>query len=186
MYRPRGLFPMLRLGWFNEVSGEWLSLCLLSCNSSALIAWFLSWRNFYSLVCVCFVFPLAEQIVPFLTRPSTLIDSLVKSLSQLRGNKEPERQVQPRVHAVHYLYKYFAQRLAPLIRFQMQRVIDCVRVSEETWMSRRARSFLWGSRRKRKRDKYGVFLESSPAATARGDRLLFWSSFFCWHWKRKK
>lgn len=65
--RLRGLFPCSSFMWFNEVSGECLSLCLLSCNSSALIAWFCLARSLTRCWTYVFVSALAEQIVLFAT-----------------------------------------------------------------------------------------------------------------------
>lgn len=56
------------------------------------------------MVCVCFVSPLAEQTVLFLTRSSSLIGSGQEPL-RAEGNEERERQVQPEVHPVCYLFR---------------------------------------------------------------------------------
>lgn len=74
IHAPRGLFPCSSFMWFNEVSGEWLSLCLLSCNSSALIAWFCLAGSLTRCWTYVFVSPLAEQIVLFVTRSSSATD----------------------------------------------------------------------------------------------------------------
>ena len=72
---------MLRFEWFNEVSREWLSLCLLSCNSSALIAWFCL-EGTFTRWCVYVSFPLwRNKLFMFLTRSSSFTDCLVKGLS---------------------------------------------------------------------------------------------------------
>lgn len=71
IHAPRGLFPCSSFMWFNEVSGEWLSLCLLSCNSSVLIAWFCLAGSLTRCWTYVFVSPLAEQIVLFVTRSSS-------------------------------------------------------------------------------------------------------------------
>lgn len=70
----RGLFPCSSFMWFNEVSGEWLSLCLLSCNSSALIAWFCLARSLTRCWTYVFVSPLAEHVVLFVTGSSGVTD----------------------------------------------------------------------------------------------------------------
>lgn len=69
-----GLFPCPSFMWLNEVSGEWLSLCLRSCNSSALIAWFSLARSLTCCWTYVFVSRLAEQIVLFVTRSSSVTD----------------------------------------------------------------------------------------------------------------
>lgn len=82
-----GPFPMLRFEWFNEVSREWLSLCLLSCNSSALIARFCL-EGTFTRWCVYVSSPLwRNKLFMFLTRSSSFTDCLVKGLSELRGTK---------------------------------------------------------------------------------------------------
>ena len=99
MYSPWGLFSMLCFLRFNEVSREWLSLCPLSCNSSALIAWFCLEGNLYSLV---FCLPFGGTNCSVLNKIFQFIRlALVKGLSELRGNEELERQVQHEVRPVY-------------------------------------------------------------------------------------
>lgn len=85
VYRPWGLFSMLCFLRFNEVSREWLSLCPLSCNSSALIAWFCLEGNLYSLV---FCLPFGGTNCSVLNKIFQFIRlALVKGLSELRATK---------------------------------------------------------------------------------------------------
>lgn len=70
----RGLFPCSSFMWFNEVSGEWLSLCLLSCNSSPLIACFCLAQSLTRCWMYVFVSPLAEHVVLFVMGSSSVTD----------------------------------------------------------------------------------------------------------------